>query len=127
MAQKLNSGSATLIAKSPVGAREHFYRHLKPWVHYIPVAEDFSDLDDRRAWLTAHDDEAQRIARNAADLFDAHFRSQDLFCYMALLFDRLQRATAPGGASATDLKWENARVGSKLGREPLPGAKDLLA
>jgi hypothetical protein len=35
---------------------------LRPWVHYLPVAEDYSDLEDTRAWGAEHTEECRRIA-----------------------------------------------------------------
>ena len=32
---------------------------------FVPVAEDFSNLEDRLAWCLAHDDECRAIARRA--------------------------------------------------------------
>ena len=95
-------------------------------MHYVPVAEDFSDLEERLSWLRANDEEAHRIARRAADLFDSQFKSQNLFCYMRSLFARLVEASLLNPNAGDDLVWEPARVGSKLGREPLPSSKDLV-
>lgn len=39
-----------------------FHRHLEPWVHYIPVATDLSDLREKYEWAEANPAEAQRIA-----------------------------------------------------------------
>lgn len=36
---------------------------LQPWVHYVPVAPDFSDLGLRLAWCEAHVEHAGAIAR----------------------------------------------------------------
>ena len=38
---------------------------LEPWVHYIPVEEDFSDLEDILAWARANDEKCKMISRRA--------------------------------------------------------------
>eukprot|EP00966_Prymnesium_polylepis_P099128 2295838-Prymnesium_polylepis.1 len=38
---------------------------VTPWVHYVPVKEDLSDLLDKVRWVQAHREEAQQIADNA--------------------------------------------------------------
>jgi Glycosyl transferase family 90 len=38
---------------------------LEPWVHYIPLAPDLSDVEDKVRWMLGHDAEAQRISRRA--------------------------------------------------------------
>jgi Glycosyl transferase family 90 len=43
---------------------EFFYPGLEPWVHYVPVDYDLSDVLERHGWLTRHPPEAAAIARN---------------------------------------------------------------
>lgn len=38
---------------------------LEPFVHYVPVAKDFSDLDERIGWCEDNPREARRIVANA--------------------------------------------------------------
>ena len=38
---------------------------LVPWVHYIPVNDDFSDLAERMMWALAHSDESKLISWQA--------------------------------------------------------------
>ena len=38
-----------------------------PWKHYVPVANDFSDLGEKIRWCHHHDDECREIGRNARD------------------------------------------------------------
>ncbi|KAJ7585673.1 glycosyl transferase family 90-domain-containing protein [Mycena floridula] len=54
----LRSGS--LIFKSTVFT-EFFHYWLKPYVHFIPVRQDLSDLVEKVEWAIANDDEAKRI------------------------------------------------------------------
>lgn len=62
-AWKLASGSVVL---SPASDWTTFFTELfEPWEHFVPVAEDFSNLEDRLAWCLAHDDECRAIARRA--------------------------------------------------------------
>lgn len=64
--QKLLSGSVVLKMESP--AEQWYHNLLEPWVHYVPLARDASDLREVHAWLTAHDQEAQKIAERGAAL-----------------------------------------------------------
>ncbi len=56
-------GSCVLKVASPKGFKQWYYDRLKPWVHFVPVEEDLSDLDELVAWLEAHDDDAQAIGK----------------------------------------------------------------
>lgn len=40
---------------------------IKPWVHYVPVKADFSDLADNVRWIFENDDDARKIAENALE------------------------------------------------------------
>ena len=42
--------------------KDWFHDHLDPWVHYIPIATDLSDLREKYDWAESHPTEAQRIA-----------------------------------------------------------------
>jgi len=54
----LHSGSVVLLATA---YHDWVSRQLVPWVHYVPVRLDFSDLDERLEWLTANDAAAEKI------------------------------------------------------------------
>lgn len=45
---------------------------LEPFVHYIPLADDFSDVEERVKWAVDHDDECIEISNNAS-LFMSQF------------------------------------------------------
>jgi hypothetical protein len=40
---------------------------IKPWVHYVPVSADFSDLEKNIKWIFENDEEARKIADNALE------------------------------------------------------------
>ena len=94
----LNKETNGLQVESPHTYREHFYRLLEPWVHYIPVAVDLSDLDAARQWALAHADDVQRIGANARRLFETRLRAQDLFCYVARLLMSVSAAQVKDGS-----------------------------
>jgi len=48
--------------ESPRGFRQWYYDDLEPWVHYVPVKGDLSDLRDKIGWSAANGDECEKIA-----------------------------------------------------------------
>ena len=44
---------------------EWFYADLVPYVNYVPIKSDFSDLLSQVEWLKANDDKAKEISKNA--------------------------------------------------------------
>ena len=80
--------SGSLVFKQESEEVQWFYYFLKPWVHYVPVREDLSDLIENIQWAKAHDLEAKAIGENARhfalnNLMPEHFL---LYCYKALVF-----------------------------------------
>jgi hypothetical protein len=68
---KLLTGSVVLKVASPRGYRQWYYDKLKPWINYVPVSSDLSDLPDRLEWLRAHDDIAREIGYQGKLLADS--------------------------------------------------------
>ena len=48
-------------------AMDWFYDEIQPFVHYIPVEMDLSNLREQYEWAQAHPEEAQKIAQAATD------------------------------------------------------------
>jgi predicted O-methyltransferase YrrM len=59
--QRLLSGSPVLKVASPHGYRQWYYDRLRPWVNYVPVSSDMTDLIDKIEWLRTHDEQARAI------------------------------------------------------------------
>ena len=83
----LIAGNAVVI-KQGSDYYEHFYKALRPWHHYIPVARDLSDLDQKLAWAKANDAQARAIGGNARSLAREHLRMEDVYCYHIMAFTR---------------------------------------
>ena len=66
--QKLLTGSPVLKVTSASGHRQWYYDRLKPWVNFVPVASDMSDLIEKVRWLQAHDDAARAIGDHGRTL-----------------------------------------------------------
>ncbi|KAJ3381087.1 F-actin-capping protein subunit beta [Entophlyctis sp. JEL0112] len=58
---------------------------LEPMVHYVPIAFDFSDLEEKIQWLMANDDVARRINENARQLMKRMNEVSQLECYSGLM------------------------------------------
>ena len=78
-AWKLNSGS--ILMKVESAWRQWFYDDYRPWVHYVPIADDFSDLQDKYYWCESHPEECERIISNAKDLFQEVYRFANVVDY----------------------------------------------
>lgn len=78
-AWKLNSGSVLLKTKSHW--RQWFYYDFLPWIHYVPIATDFSDLREKYEWCESHPEECEIMIRNCLELFQTIYRFQNAVEY----------------------------------------------
>lgn len=58
---------------------EYFYEHLLPWVHYIPVKRDLSDIVEKIMWCKSNPTKAQEIADNAYEFSKKHLTREACF------------------------------------------------
>jgi len=52
----------SLVLKQESEYFEHYHDLMKPWTHYVPVAKDLSDLEERILWARRNDQKAREIA-----------------------------------------------------------------
>lgn len=51
---RLIYGCCVVKVASPFAYRQWYYDRLRPWDHFVPVAADLSDLEERLAWCRAN-------------------------------------------------------------------------
>jgi len=73
-----------------VSIHEFWFRHhLIPWVHYVPVEWDLSNLDIIMQWIWDHDEDARKIAENALELSRTVLSCENQQEYIKKEIDRL--------------------------------------
>ncbi|XP_032897594.1 protein O-glucosyltransferase 1 isoform X1 [Amblyraja radiata] len=60
---------------------EFFYPQLKPWMHYIPVNRDLSDVRNLLQFVKENDQFAREIAERGHRFIQDHLRMVDVSCY----------------------------------------------
>jgi len=85
--ERLATGSLVFKQDSPF--REHYYRLLVPYEHFIPVDKGFTNLESARLWALENDKKAGNIAQNALNLLKTRMRTQDVWCYVFRLIYEL--------------------------------------
>lgn len=77
-----------LVFKSTIYP-EWFTDRVQPWVHYVPIQVDLSDLWDALTFFRgqpggegAHDDMACKIARDGREWSLSFWRREDMVAYM---------------------------------------------
>jgi len=80
LSYELCMNSVILLVKSPYSM---WYSHLlKENVHYIPIAEDLSDLIEKIKWCKKNDKKCKKIASNALEFYKEHIHKKGIFRYL---------------------------------------------
>ncbi|KAL3852463.1 hypothetical protein ACJMK2_016097 [Sinanodonta woodiana] len=67
---------------------EFFYPAMKPWVHYIPVEQDLSDVKVLLQFARENDEVVHQIAIRGKQFIWDHLRMEDVSCYWEKLLKR---------------------------------------
>jgi hypothetical protein len=62
-----------------------YYQGLEPWVHYVPVSDDYSDLAELITWLNVDDEAARAIAKNGTRFAEQYLNSKMARSYLYAL------------------------------------------
>jgi hypothetical protein len=77
---RLLSGSVTMKQESE--QVQWFYGALQPFVHYIPIRNDISDLVEKVIWARTHDAETKKIAEEAYRFALSSLLPEDNYLYL---------------------------------------------
>jgi hypothetical protein len=91
LSRELASGSVVLLVKGTYTL--WFMDWLHPFVHYIPVKKDCSDLLDRIRWCQTHDDECESIARQALEFANTYLTEDGILSFLQSTLVRVKQRT----------------------------------
>ena len=77
--------SNCVIFKQNSDAVQWYSQALQPWIHYIPIQSDLSDLMDVIIWARNHDDLAKNISLNAQNFAKNNLTYFHVMQYLYLL------------------------------------------
>lgn len=75
----LRSGGC--VVRQEERSYEWFEHFLIPWIHYVPVKWDLSDLTEQVEWALANDNQARKIAESGRLLGKDIFSRRKMACY----------------------------------------------
>lgn len=93
---ELSMGSVVLLQEHTVGTTNYrmwFHRMLQPYVHYVPVKKDLSDVLEKIEWCTQHDDECRQMAENARAFYEKFLTRDGVLDYFQYLLTRIKSST----------------------------------
>lgn len=82
---QLALGMVLFMQETP--CHEFFTPLLVPWVHYIPVKNDLSDLVEQIKWAQSNDEAAREISVNAAEFAKEYLSITSWRTYIHTIFD----------------------------------------
>ncbi|MEI8365360.1 MAG: glycosyl transferase family 90 [Parachlamydiaceae bacterium] len=88
MQSSLSLWSNSVVLKQTSDNIQWYYLGIKPYEHYIPVANNFSDLIDKIKWAKEHDNEARQIALNGTQFVLNNLRKENTQLYLFLLLTK---------------------------------------
>jgi hypothetical protein len=87
LGHELSFCSVVLIQKSKYYL--WFSHLLEPYVHYVPVTEDLSDLIEKIKWCIDNDSKCMQIATNALQFYKKYLEKDGVFDYMQKLLNTI--------------------------------------
>lgn len=109
---ELESGCCILLADSKY---KLWYRHLlKPYVHYVPVKADLSDLVSQVKWCKKHDKECEEIAGNAREFARTYLTKDGMLDYMQKLLLEVKKQNGVYFYNSIDLQDVQFRLESRV-------------
>ena len=71
-----------------------WYSHLlKPYVHYIPVRKDLSNIYRQIKWCKNNDDKCKQISINARKFYETYLQKDGILDYMQKIFIDIKKQT----------------------------------
>jgi len=80
LSYEFSSGSVVLLAASRW--KMWYSGMIRPFVHYVPVAEDLSDLVSQVEWCRSNDDKCREIATNAQLFYDRYLGKKGILDFL---------------------------------------------
>ena len=82
LSKELSFGSVILKVESLYDYQLWFTSLLKPWIHYIPIKQDLSDLAEMITWCKKNDTKCKSIAENAMAFYQKYINQDYVLDYL---------------------------------------------
>lgn len=83
--------SNSVLIKQETDNIEWFYSAIKPYIHYIPVNKDLTDLFSKVEWLKQHDKEIEKISQNATLFVQNNLKPEDIDIQMVIALNEYSK------------------------------------
>lgn len=80
--------SNSVLVKQDSHKIEWFYSALRPYVHYIPLKHDLTDIFKQFEWMKSHDQEVQKISINAHNFIQNELMPEHIEAHMVIILNK---------------------------------------
>ncbi len=92
---EMSMGCCILLVKSTIpnetfGWKMWFSHLLKPYIHYVPVKSDLSDLIEKIQWCRDNDEKCKEISQEALKFYQTYLSRESILDYMQNLMVKLK-------------------------------------
>jgi len=88
---ELKMGSVILLVESEW--KMWYSDLLKPFIHYVPVSKDLSDIYDKISWCKNNDEKCKEIVLNAKKFYEMYLQKDGVLDYMQKLLCDIKKQT----------------------------------
>jgi hypothetical protein len=88
---ELSMGSVILLVGSEMDYSIWFMKFLKPYVHYVPVCKDLSNLREIILWCRDNDDKCEMIANNSRTFYQKYLNKNAILDYTQVVLFSLKK------------------------------------
>ncbi|OGN59703.1 MAG: hypothetical protein A3F40_04535 [Chlamydiae bacterium RIFCSPHIGHO2_12_FULL_27_8] len=74
--------SNSVVLKQKSDEVQWFYSGLEPYVHYIPIENDMSDVLEKISWAISSDDKCKEIAENSTEFVKNNLSTANVYAYL---------------------------------------------
>ena len=78
LARYLCSGSVPILSRV---IEQWYHAGLRPWMEYLPLNLNFTNLEELVDWAQTHHDEAEEIGKRGMEFAENHLQLKDMQCY----------------------------------------------
>ncbi len=83
--------SNSVLMKQETNNVQWFYPALKPYVHYVPLQDDLTDIFFQLEWLKQHDEQAKQISLNAQQFIENNLLPEDIDKQMVITLNEYNK------------------------------------
>ncbi|MEK6733898.1 MAG: glycosyl transferase family 90 [Pseudomonadota bacterium] len=93
--------SNSVLVKQESQKIQWYYTALKPYVNYVPLKHDLTDIFEQINWMKSHDDEVHKIALNAHEFVANNLMPDDIDKQIVILLKNFAKIQENKQISAT--------------------------